>query len=185
MGGGTFKMCFQLCNTINSNSPQNTCVFSVFEAPDTYANLWIALHQFKEQIPKLEEKRWRYIILKKTSKPYIALLYTICRGKKVRVFLCGDYQFLCHMFGLSGASGMHIIIMEISVYIEWFRSPLLLVVSHKVRPTESTTSNPWSSSAQNNTIHHVRPSTVPSCWRKPEVCKGLSQLHLQSFFSSI
>ena len=67
--------------------PKLTCVFSVFEAPDTCTNLWIALHQFKEQIPKLEEKRW-------SSKPYIALLYTICRGKKVRVFLCGDYQFL-------------------------------------------------------------------------------------------
>ena len=27
------------------------------------------------------------------------------RGKKVRVFLSGDYEFLCHLFGLSGASG--------------------------------------------------------------------------------
>lgn len=28
------------------------------------------------------------------------------RGKRVRIFLNGDYEFLCHMFGLSGASGM-------------------------------------------------------------------------------
>lgn len=28
------------------------------------------------------------------------------RGKRVRVFLNGDYEFLCHMFWLSGASGM-------------------------------------------------------------------------------
>lgn len=24
-----------------------------------------------------------------------------------RLFLSGDYEFLCHMYGLSGASGMH------------------------------------------------------------------------------
>lgn len=24
----------------------------------------------------------------------------------IRVFLSGDYEFLCHMYGLSGASGM-------------------------------------------------------------------------------
>lgn len=27
------------------------------------------------------------------------------RGKTIRVFLSGDYEFLCNMFGLSGASG--------------------------------------------------------------------------------
>ena len=31
----------------------------------------------------------------------------MCRGKKVKVFLCGDYEFLCRMFGLSGASGTY------------------------------------------------------------------------------
>lgn len=28
------------------------------------------------------------------------------RRKKVRVFLCGDYEFLCRLYGLSGASGL-------------------------------------------------------------------------------
>jgi hypothetical protein len=59
MGGGTFKMCFQLCNTVNPNSPQNTCVFSIFEAPDTYTNVWIALDRFREQILSLETHTWR------------------------------------------------------------------------------------------------------------------------------
>ena len=26
-------------------------------------------------------------------------------GKKIKVFLCGDYEFLTRMYGLSGASG--------------------------------------------------------------------------------
>ena len=63
MGGGTFKMCFQLCNTENPNSAQNTCVFSIFEAPDSYTNLWLALDHFKEQIPHLERQTWRYRVL--------------------------------------------------------------------------------------------------------------------------
>lgn len=57
MGGGSFKMCFQICNTETPNSP---CVFSIFEAPDTYTNLWIALDRFRDQIPDLETHTWRY-----------------------------------------------------------------------------------------------------------------------------
>ena len=38
-GGGTFKMVFQILNTRTPNSPASTCVFSIFEAPDTVTNL--------------------------------------------------------------------------------------------------------------------------------------------------
>ena len=34
-GGGTFKFNFQICNTPTPNSPRNTCVISIFTAPDT------------------------------------------------------------------------------------------------------------------------------------------------------
>ena len=27
------------------------------------------------------------------------------RGKSIRIFLFGDYEFLCHMYGLTGAQG--------------------------------------------------------------------------------
>ena len=30
----------------------------------------------------------------------------ILSGRTVHVFLTGDYEFLCRMYGLSGASGM-------------------------------------------------------------------------------
>ena len=29
----------------------------------------------------------------------------VLREKRIRVFLCGDYEFLCRIFGISGASG--------------------------------------------------------------------------------
>lgn len=58
-GGGSFKMNFQICNVKNPNSPNNTCVFSVFEASDSPANLKIALERYREQINELKLKTWR------------------------------------------------------------------------------------------------------------------------------
>ncbi len=49
-GGGSFKMNFQICNVHNPNSPNNTCVFCVYEAPDSPANLSLALGRYREQI---------------------------------------------------------------------------------------------------------------------------------------
>ena len=44
-GGGSFKMNFQICNLHHPNSPSNTCVFCIFEAPDSPVNLQFALGQ--------------------------------------------------------------------------------------------------------------------------------------------
>ena len=46
-GGGTFKAGFQLCNVPKPNSPENTCLFCVFEAPDLYVNLHVALDRYR------------------------------------------------------------------------------------------------------------------------------------------
>jgi len=59
-GGGTFKMAFQNLNVENPNSPDNTCVFSIFEAPDTYTNLRIGLSRHIDEIAELETHTWRY-----------------------------------------------------------------------------------------------------------------------------
>lgn len=150
MGGGTFKMCFQLCNVENPNSPQNTSVFSIFEAPDTYSNLWIALQHFKEQIPNIETHTWRYCLLYLYS---CTNIHTTNRGKNMRVFLCGDYQFLCHMFGTSGASGVYTVYYNYLDKTSYLRSSLLLVVSYTIRPTEDSTSSAWSSSTPHNSVN--------------------------------
>ena len=55
------KLSFQLCNVEHPNSCKNSCVFAVFEAPDTTANLNIALETFRSQINDLCGKElWRY-----------------------------------------------------------------------------------------------------------------------------
>jgi len=44
----------------------------------------------------------RYMVLDRKSIPIVAY-----KGKKIRVFLSEDYEFLCRIYGLSGASGTH------------------------------------------------------------------------------
>eukprot|EP00731_Ephydatia_muelleri_P019402 Em0012g227a len=62
----------------------NTCVFCCFEAGDSVTNLHVALDRFKDQVEHLHGMKWRQ--------------YT------VKIFMCGDYEFLSKMYGLSGAS---------------------------------------------------------------------------------
>ena len=58
-GGATFKMAIQILNVKHPNSPNNTCVFSIFEAPDSVANLKVMADTFRQQINELESKEWK------------------------------------------------------------------------------------------------------------------------------
>ena len=62
-GGGTFKMNFQILNVPNPNAPQNTCVFTMFEASDTTVNLHVALDRYKDDIEGLHGSKWKYVII--------------------------------------------------------------------------------------------------------------------------
>ena len=56
------KTTFQICNVPRLNSVQNTCVFSVFEAKVSPANLHIALDRFHDQVERLQMTLWRYML---------------------------------------------------------------------------------------------------------------------------
>ena len=58
-GGGTFKFAFQHLNVNSPNSPDNTCIFALFAAPDTYTNLHICLDRYKDDISSLQNHTWR------------------------------------------------------------------------------------------------------------------------------
>ena len=80
------------------------CVFSCFEASDYITNLHIALDRFKEEIADINGMSWRGVIAIDVHE-YTQNLY---RGYTMRPFICGDYEFLSGIYGLSGASGMMI-----------------------------------------------------------------------------
>ena len=77
----------QVANVLHPNQPNNTVVVSIMEAKDLRSNLMLCSEHFKAHIDKFSAVTWE--------------------GKVFRVFLFGDYEFLCKMFGLSGASGKH------------------------------------------------------------------------------
>ena len=66
-GGSSFKASFQIVNVPQPNSIHNTYVFAVFEAPDTPANLHIALDRYKDQVEQLQSTSWRYKNLPKIN----------------------------------------------------------------------------------------------------------------------
>ena len=59
----------------------------MFNGKDTAENLRRALWHYRHQVYKLKKLKWM--------------------GKCMKVFLFGDYDFQCKVFGLSGAAGTH------------------------------------------------------------------------------
>ena len=84
-GGGSFKMAFQNANVLNPNRGTNTTVFSSFNGKDTKANLKTCLARFKPHVNMLQKLKFE--------------------ERTIRVFMYGNYKFLCVMYGLTSANG--------------------------------------------------------------------------------
>ena len=92
-GGKTFKMVFQIVNTRAPNSPNNTVIFSIFEAPDSMTNLKVVRDRFGEEIKELEHHIWKLVMVTHSNREDI-IFSIIYSGKKIKVFICGYYEFL-------------------------------------------------------------------------------------------
>ena len=86
-GGGSFKLAVHVCNLENPNSRLNTIAFICCKAKDYYQNLKDICSYFASDINSFSQAMWN--------------------DKKIKVFLHGDYAFLCNMFGLSGERETH------------------------------------------------------------------------------
>lgn len=91
-GQNSFKMGYQVANISHPNRKENTTIFSIFEAKDSISNLRTCLGRYCSQIDMLQKQTWNQ--------------------KTIRVFLYGDYEFLCAMYGLSGASGEYFLFVK-------------------------------------------------------------------------
>ena len=101
-GRGSFKFNLQLVNTHKPNSLKGTSLISLVRAGDSTTNLHIALDMYREQVKELQGMVVKYG--KQNSAKNISLY--VLRGRTIKVFMSGDYEFLCRIYGLSGASGM-------------------------------------------------------------------------------
>eukprot|EP00057_Strongylocentrotus_purpuratus_P005186 XP_003730386.1 PREDICTED: uncharacterized protein LOC100891379 isoform X1 [Strongylocentrotus purpuratus] len=86
-GGDTFKLMLQIANLSHPNSLRATNIIGLFPGKDTPFNLDVTLSTLVEQIDVLQKAKWR--------------------GKAIRCFFFGDYEYLCRTYGLSGPSGRH------------------------------------------------------------------------------
>ena len=86
-GGGSFKLCLQVLNISCPNAVKNVHAILCFNAKDMHSNIDKVLSEYKNQIRQLQLMHWK--------------------EKKLRIFLFGDYEFLCKLYGLSGARGTY------------------------------------------------------------------------------
>ena len=86
-GGGSFKLMLQIANTSAPNSKNNTFLLLIVNAKDSYTNMKHVLDPYRRQFQNLERVTWK--------------------GKRIRLFLFGDYDFLLKVYGISGAQSAH------------------------------------------------------------------------------
>lgn len=86
-GKGSFKFSLSVVNTANPNSKFNTVLAAMAKTTDCRDNLDRFFEDIKIQLRNLDLMSWR--------------------DKKIRLFLFGDYEFLCKVHGISGACGSY------------------------------------------------------------------------------
>ena len=87
-GKNSLKFTLQIANTDRPNARQNTIVIALAAVRDTHENIVRFLEGgLGDELVALQSHSWN--------------------GKAIKVFLNGDYDFLCKMYGLSGPQGTY------------------------------------------------------------------------------
>ncbi|GFO12155.1 amine oxidase [Plakobranchus ocellatus] len=87
-GKNLLKLTLEIANTETPNSQRNTVVIAMAAVKDSYQNLQTFLDGgLKQDIQELMDEFWD--------------------DKRIHVTLNGDYEFICKMYGISGAQGTH------------------------------------------------------------------------------
>ena len=102
-GGGSFKVMLQVANLKHPNSKHNTFLLCIVNRKDSPENLQEVLRPYKEQVSALQNMQWK--------------------GKNIRLFLFGDYDFLLKLYGLSGAQAVHPCLWCTASKVQLQRSP--------------------------------------------------------------
>ena len=63
----------------------------------------IGLDGYEDQIKDLQTMKWRYKILIHVTQEIMTLFHFL-RGKSLRIFVSGDYEVLCRLYGITGAT---------------------------------------------------------------------------------
>ena len=87
-GKNSLKFTLQIANIERPNARQNTVVIAIAAVRDSHENIVRFLKGgLEDELTALQSHAWR--------------------DKTIKVFLNGDYDFLCKMYGLSGPQGTY------------------------------------------------------------------------------
>ena len=85
-GGNSMKYVFSVVNDTKNGSVDNNHIFCLFQASDCLENMWKIFSPYISQLKKMQSPDF------------------LMTGKKVRIFLGGDYHFIDGMLGHGGSS---------------------------------------------------------------------------------
>ena len=105
--GGSFKMSLQIANIKSPNSKHNTFMICMANAKDSGSNLREILSTYRREIDALENLTWQ--------------------EKTITLHKFGDNDFLCNVYGPSGAAGTY-------PYLWCYTTKPKMQTSHKVQP---------------------------------------------------
>ena len=86
-GKNSLKFTMQIANTPKPNSKHNTLVVAMTKIKDNHKNLKRCMSILQPQLEELSNSEWN--------------------GKKIRLFVFGDFDFLSKLYGISGAQGTY------------------------------------------------------------------------------
>ena len=84
-GQGSLKFSLALVNTRNPNSKDNIILIAMANIKQSRENMEIFFESIRNQLVDVKKFIWK--------------------GKKVKLFLFGEYNFLFKIYGISGANG--------------------------------------------------------------------------------
>ena len=85
--GGSFKRSLQIASIKSPNFKHNTFMIYMAKTKDSGYNLREILSTYRREIDALENLPWK--------------------EKTIKLHMFGDYDFLCNVYGLSGAAGTY------------------------------------------------------------------------------
>ena len=88
-GGSSMKFMFSIANDVKNGSVDNNHIFCMYSASDCLSNMWKVFYPLIQQIEALQKEEYRL------------------DGKKVQVFLSGDFHFQDDMLGHGGSASSY------------------------------------------------------------------------------
>ncbi len=95
-GGSSTKLCIQIANLHNANSPETTDLLAFYEATDSDENMQLVFSLFTEMMERVQRT------------DYVLSLGEEFGNMSCKIFAFGDYEWLCKSLGHIGLNAKYL-----------------------------------------------------------------------------